>query len=180
MNTYTDLQLRRVCDEDDDIPTARFGCPSTVAIFPFPLDGRFPWLATMASGVGAAWTAHNAHWRVGRARVVLTVVLPEDVRPQAKLVRRRKAEGRVDLLFLVDSAATVDRERPSDGLAIVLVARPIRLLALAAAIMGAPARLAILEPRLPTTVARPSTGMPPWEDDGGDEGPHLQREAHPG
>ena len=118
MITYTDLQLRRVCDEDDDIPTARFGCPSTVAIFPFPLDGRFPWLATMASGVGAAWTAHNAHWRVGRARVVLAVLLVQEVRPQEKIVGRRPAEGRVDLLVLVDLAATVDRERPSDGLTI--------------------------------------------------------------
>ena len=128
-----------MCDEDDDIPTARFGCPSTVAIFPFPLDGRFPWLATMASGVGAAWTAHNAHWRVGRARVVLAVLLIEDVGPQEQLVGRRKAEGRVDLLSLMDLAATVDRERLSDLGAIDLVERPMRRLALAAAIMGAPA-----------------------------------------
>ena len=97
MITYTDLQLRRVCDEDDDIPTARFGCPSTVAIFPFPLDGRFPWLATMASGVA---TVASRSWRVGRARVVLAVLLVEDVRPQEKFVGRRKAEGRVDLLSL--------------------------------------------------------------------------------
>ena len=180
MTTCTDLQLRRVCDEDDDIPTARFGCPSTVAIFPFPLDGRFPWLATLASGVA---TVASRSWRVGRARVVLAVLLIEDVGPQEKLVGRRKAEGRVDLLSLMDLAATVDRERPSDGRAIVLVARPIRLLALAAAIMGAPARAAILEPRLPLTVARRSSGMAPWEDDGGDAPaprvPAAHADGHP-
>ena len=68
------------------------------------------------------------------------------------------------MLVLMQMFATVDRERLPDGRARVLVATPIQPLALLAAIMGALARLAHLEPRLPTTVA-----MPPWDDDGRDK-----------
>ena len=104
-------------------------------------------------------TSVHPHLRARRrARIFLTVLLPDDVRPQAEVVDRGKAEGLVDLLVVMQTAATFDRERPPDGRARVLVATLNRPLALLAAIMGALARLAHLEPRLPTTVARPSLG----------------------
>ena len=149
-----------------------------------PFDGPFPRRATMDSCVGdngpSTVAVDNGHARGGGPRF-LTVKPPDDMTPEAEVVHSAEAEGRVDLLAIVDLVAILGPVRPSDGRANASVAAPIRPLAITVAVMGELAGLATLEQlRLPTVVRR-SRG--PWERDAGHAPAHrvpaAKAKGHP-
>ena len=97
----------------------------------------------------------------------------QDMRPDAEVVLGPKPEGRVDGVLVVRFFATVGSEHDPDGLACLLVAGPVRLLATGAAVTGAKAVLACLELTRPTSGARRvrrSQGL--RQCDGGDAPAH--------
>ena len=120
------LQRHVLEDEDDEFAH-------------LPFDGPFPRRATMDSCVGdngpSTVAVDNGHARGGGPRF-LTVKPPDDMMPEAEVVHSAEAEGRVDLLAIVDLVAILGPVRPSDARANASVAAPIRPLAIIVAVMG--------------------------------------------